>query len=383
MRVGGTMKRDFRNLANITETASTSRILNLTLVHAHSAKDPDYAAHPFFHNPKLNKAILIKHTLRPHELELFARPRRTATKVILPFDALDLRLGGESLFINQVGFEQFARNFLNLDNAKDQRDLETLRMLDTLPSLDPFILRESMARKGMAPAACYLKISANDIASMTAFANAEIERLTNIAFADGQSVAAMRFTGKILSHDLDAELDPLKKTLKLSHDQFAEGIFSWRGFLYFKWRYLELQDELRRVIEGLGKYQPIGFIDAGLKACFSTVRPRLAQRILTALSNVGGRLAFYDQAYSALIERHDPAPFRRFLIEGPKMFYELGDHVGILTHIASFWAYRMASTPGGRLSPVEYADTLLDFDESLAGVIVEEETPTEKLQNGR
>ena len=372
MRGGSTMKRDFRNLANITGTASTSPILNLTLVHAQSAKDPEYAAKPFFHNPKFNKAILVKHTLRPNELELFARPRRTATKVILPFDPLDLRLGGEALFINQVGFEAFARNFFDLENPHDQRDLEILRMLDSLPSLDPFILRESLSRKGMAPAACYLKISASDISSMIAFANQEIERLINIAFQDGQSVAAIRFTGKILSHDLDTELDPLKATLKLNKHQFAEGIFSWRGFLYFKWRYLELQAELRRVIEGLGKYQPVGFVDAGLKDFLNTVRPRLAKRILTALSNVGHQLAFYDQSYSALIDGMDPVPFRRFLIEGPKMFYELGDHVGILTHISSFRAYRMSGAVGGRMTPVEYADTLLDFDESLACIFVDD-----------
>ena len=53
------------------------------------------------------------------------------------------------------------------------------------------------------------------------------------------------------------------------------------------------------------------------------------------------------------------------------MFYELGEHVGILTHIASFWAYRVGNPRTGRLTPVDYADTLLDFEDSLAGTGVE------------
>lgn len=52
------------------------------------------------------------------------------------------------------------------------------------------------------------------------------------------------------------------------------------------------------------------------------------------------------------------------------MFFELGEHVGILTHIASFWSYRMTGGPTRRLSPIDYADTLLDFDESLACVFI-------------
>ena len=371
MRGATKSKRDFRNLANITETASTSRILNLALVHSTSVADPEYASRPFFHNPKLNKAILIKHTLRPNELELFTTERRSATKVIMPFDPQDLRLGGEALFVNQVGFDSLMRSMLDIGEANGQRDMATLRMLDSLPSLDPFILRETLARNGITPAACYLRISSNDISSMIAFANQEIERLISIAYSDGQRQASMRFTGKILSDSMDKELEPLKGTLRLSDDQFADGIFSWRGFLYFKWRHLDLQDELRAVIDGLASYQPMGIIDTPVRDFLNQVRPRLAKCILTALGNVGRILHYYDEAYAALIEGHDPAPFRKFLLEGPKMFYELGEHVGILTHISSFWAYRINGARGARLSPVDYADTLLDFDESLACVAIQ------------
>lgn len=370
MSAGSAVKRDFRNLANITESASTSRILNLALVYQNGQSYEDYAAKPFFRQAKLNRAILIKHTLRPNEVELFRKGRRTATKVILPFDPADLRLGGEALFVDQVGFDKHMLRMWGGDAISAQRDIEVLRLLDHLPSLDPFIVREALGRRGFQPAQCYLKISSSDISSMISFANDEIERLIHIAFGDAQSGAAMRFTGKILAHDLDAELDPLRATLKLNPYQFAEGIFSWRGFLYFKWRHNALQGELRRVIEGLAKYIPSGFIDAELRDNILQLRPRLARRILSALANVGRIIAYYDSAYSSLTEGRSAQPFREFLLEGPKMFYELGEHVGILTHIASFWAYRVGNPRESRLSPLEYADTLIDFEDSLAGTAV-------------
>ena len=41
----------------------------------------------------LNKALILKHAVRPHERQLFTRMKSTATKVILPFAASEVELG--------------------------------------------------------------------------------------------------------------------------------------------------------------------------------------------------------------------------------------------------------------------------------------------------
>ncbi len=203
---------------------------------------------------------------------------------------------------------------------------------------------------------------------MIGFANEEIERLVRTAFSNALSGgAAIKLAGKILANELDKELWPLKSTLRMSDDEFSDGIFSWRGFLYFKWRYIELQEEMRKVLDGLATYQPIGKCDDAMRDFLKDARPRLARSILSAISSVGRTLSIYDQAYHALVEGENPGPFRRFLIDGPNLFFELGEHIGILSHIGSFWAYRMGQRMiTQRLSPEEYADVLLDFEDSLS-----------------
>lgn len=363
--------RDVRNLANLGETASTSRVLNLAQVHLVSSKEKDYQLKPFFRDSQLNKCLIVKHTLRANERELFGSHRRTATKVILPFDALDLKLGGRSMFVNQMGFDGFCRNYFGMDNISGNNDVQLLRLLDDLPSLDPFLVREHLSRHGYRPGACYLRISPFDVQRMVGFANAEIERLVMTAFGkDLIGGAGLKLAGKILANELDKELWPLRTTLRMSDDEFSDGIFSWRGFLYFKWRHIALQDEMRKVLEGLSSYQPVGAADEALRDFLREVRPRLARRILAAAANVGRTLAIYDQAYRALVDGENPGPFRRFLLDGPGLFFELGESIGILSHIGSFWAYRMAATAHDerRLTPTEYADILIDFDESLAAL---------------
>ncbi|MBW8735238.1 MAG: hypothetical protein JF571_13225, partial [Asticcacaulis sp.] len=63
--------RDVRNLANLGERASTSRVLNLSHVYLASAREKDYQLKPFFRDSQLNKCILVKHTLRANERDLF------------------------------------------------------------------------------------------------------------------------------------------------------------------------------------------------------------------------------------------------------------------------------------------------------------------------
>ncbi len=362
--------RDVRSLANLGDTASTSRVLNLAQVHAASAHEKDYQLKPFFRDSQLNKCILVKHTLRSNERELFTRIRRTATKIILPFDVSDLKLGGRSIMVNQIGFDHFCRNYLNSDEAAAHNDVQVLKLLDLLPSLDPFLVREHLSRNGYRPGACYLKISPYDIQRMIGFANEEIERLVRTAFSSSMSGgAAIKLAGKILANELDKELWPLKATLRMSDDEFSDGIFSWRGFLYFKWRHIELQEEMRKLLEGLATYQPIGACEDGMREYLKETRPRLARRIVNAIAAVGRTLTIYDTAYHALVDASNPGPFRRFLLDGPSLFFELGECIGILSHIGSFWSYRMGQQMmTQRLTPAEYGDILMDFEDSLLAV---------------
>jgi hypothetical protein len=292
--------------------------------------------------------------------------KRTATKIIMPFDPLDLRIGGQSIFIDQPGFDRFIAQLFEQTQAQDHADVQVLRALDAIPSLDPFLVREHLGRMGVRPATCYLKISASDLQQMIGFANGEIEKLVVTAFGGASATGTLKLAGKILSNEIDAELAPLRDTLKMSPEDFSNGIFSWRGFLYFKWRHDELQEQLHEVLKGLASYKPLSTLNPEVKRYLEAVRPRLMRHIVSAIASLGDILVIYDEAYAALVHGKDPTPFRQFLLNGPKLFFQLGETTGVLSHIASFWRYRMGTKRGVPKLPAEdYADILMDFEEGL------------------
>ena len=171
--------RSVRNLVHLRSSASTARVLNLLNVYKEHGDTEEWAEKPMFRTPALNRSMIIKHRLRRDELDAFPIKRQVATKIVIPIDTNDLRTGGRFLFVGQRHFERLLKEAFGMEH--DHPDIAVLRLLDRLPSLDPFLLREQLKRNGVEPAPCYLAISESDMARMIHFVEEEIRPLVTLS----------------------------------------------------------------------------------------------------------------------------------------------------------------------------------------------------------
>jgi hypothetical protein len=74
--------------------ASSNRVLNLIKIAAANTENEKHQSAPLFESRILNNSIIIKHRLRADEVKLFVTRRALATKIIIPFERSDLRVGG-------------------------------------------------------------------------------------------------------------------------------------------------------------------------------------------------------------------------------------------------------------------------------------------------
>ncbi|WP_428153406.1 hypothetical protein [Brevundimonas sp.] len=368
--------RAVRNLEHLKSSASTARVLNLLRVweeNGDSAADgavrnPDWAARPIFRTSALNRALIIKHRLRRNETDLFTGRRQVATKVVIPIDDADLKTGGRYVFVNQIGFERMMMEAFGV--AATHPDIETLRLIDKLPSLDPFLLREQLRRGGLDPSPCYFSISDSDLQRMLAFVRSEIEPLVTLSLGPDtvavNSDSAGRMASKILSNTPGDQLDALRLTLRLAPEQYQEGVFCWKGFLYYKWTLAALLGEVAGVAEAVRTIKPVGKIDRAAKEYLARSRDVLRSRIIKTCDEVSRTLRIYDDAYAKLTQEGRPTAFRDFLLDAPSMFAKLGDQLGAVQHIVSYWRFRFG--PGA--APVnveELMDIFMDFETGLLG----------------
>lgn len=357
--------RTIRNLAHLRRSASTARVLNLLRVWLDHGHESEWAERPVFQTMALNRSLIMKHRLRRDEVDSFYLRRQVATKVIIPLDSRDLKAGGRYLFVGQRDYERVMREAFGL--SPSHPDMKTLALLDRLPSLDPFLLREQLRRGGVDPAFCYFSISDSDLERMSSFVQKEIRPLVTLSLGpDLESVGSTRrLAAKIMSNRPTDHMEALRTTLRLELEEYEDGIFCWKGFLYYKWVLTSLKVEAIGVADAVKSVRPVGKVDREARTWLERGRSVLHDRIIATCNEAERTLAIYDTAFAGLTDEKRPASFREFLLESPQLFSKLGDQLGAIQHIVSFWRFRFSSGSSG-VGVDELIDIFMDFEAGLA-----------------
>lgn len=342
-----------------------------------NADDPEHGEKPLFLSPAINTALLLKHNIRSDEEYLFGNSQATGMKVIVPFDRADLRAGGHSFFVDERSFVENLRAAGHYaDERKLERDITVLRLLNAIPSLDPFLLREHLRNNDVQVASCYFAISAHDQERMHQFVAAELSRLVQLASGDsGDAGSTGRMVTAMLSSQVDEKLEPLRMTLGLSGADFREGAFSWRGFLYYKWAMQKFWPQVMGILREINDIRPTGPADVEQRAYLTSARRNIIEMVRDYGQHVTKVLSIYDRSFASLVASQSPRTFRDFLLSAPYMFLELGERIGAISHIVSFWRYRFPVDRQPLVDAEELTTIFQDFTSGFAERIKGGESP--------
>jgi hypothetical protein len=218
--------------AVVAKTGST-RIMNLHGVSGEVLRDSEYAELPMFVHPVLNRSIIMKFNLQVGAEDKLAPRRFNSTKLIFPFDRNDINLGGQALYIDQPNFDGALASLLDYTDLDVERDLKVLRALDKLPTLDPFLIRESLSQQQIDVGRCYCMLSESDKDDMLAFVAGEIEALVKLCFRemDGNDERSQHFAQLLWAEQNSVGLEPLRQIFRMKPAEFSDAMFCWKAFL--------------------------------------------------------------------------------------------------------------------------------------------------------
>jgi len=362
----GSRGRGVRSLASLMTSRSSSRVLNLIAAWDAAERVKRPLEPLLFHTPSLNRSFIIKHRLRLNERESFPDFRSTATKLILPIDPTNLSIGGKSVFIGQINFEQLIEEATGIQDVYDDPDIKLLHELDRIPSFDPFIFREWMNKLGRTADERYFALAPSVIAGMEDFVVQEIGHLVSMSLAGSAANAAiLRLARKMLSSHYDAELAPLQVTLRMSKEEFRDGMFGWKGLLYYKWLAKRIENDLPGLLSGMLGVRPKRHITREQIEDSSGLVRSIGASISQYFNAVSDRVRTYDASYQMLTRKQDPVGFRAFLLKAPQMFLEMGEYVGMLEHSVDFWKYRSKDIEPSRFTGDDYLELILDLKDGL------------------
>ncbi len=357
---------NYRSLAALTQTASSSRVLNLNFTNTMAPERTDKDK-PFFASRTLNRAIIVKHRLRANEVDYLEGDKRTATKVVIPLVAEDLKLGGQSFFVNQRGFRDLISSFNENNLADAERDEQLLGLLDDLPSLDPFLLKELVERQGFKIGASYFAISEADQKAMNSFVAREIEPLVRLSFGllEVSPGAINRIAHKVLNANDDEEIAPIRAAFRMSAAEYRVRAFSWKGFLYYKWKMRTELPLITAVANQIRQVNASKAHDYFLRDSINEARGVIVRSLHSAASDVFGALRLYEASFDQFVRDRDVQAFQRFLGLAPAMFMQVGARLGVLSHIQSYWTYRFPANTRIALDYEEMNDLMQEMVSSL------------------
>ncbi|MES2256792.1 MAG: hypothetical protein V4559_17345 [Pseudomonadota bacterium] len=344
--------------------ASTSRVLNLRHIARLNAGNPEHAGNPLFLSPVINTAFILKQRIRPDETYMFPTARSAGTKIIVPVDPSDLRAGGRSIFIDQRGFLETLREAGHYSDEKLERDMGVLRLLNAIPSLDPFLLREHLRANNIEVAACYFAISASDQERMHQFVSKELSQLVKLANGDNDDGSTGRMVTAMLSGQVNEKLEPLRMTLGLSDQDFREGAFGWRGLLYYKWATQDFWPGVMGVLREIKEIIPQGAISEQQRIFLVNTKRAIIEMVRDNNQHISKVLDIYDESFTELVASNSPNTFRGFLLSASSMFLDLGEKMGAISHIVSFWRYRF---PKGQPVLIDAEELSIIFQDFTSG----------------
>ncbi|MEO1038407.1 MAG: hypothetical protein AAFX09_02600 [Pseudomonadota bacterium] len=357
-------KTPYGQLALLKRGGTTSRVIDLVSIHDRFGATADYAEKPLFRTARLNRSFIVKHALRGWERDRLGVSKCTVTKIIFPMSDRDLNMGGQSLFVEEPGSERMLAEFLGvaITDARFEADYERLKLLSDLPSFDPYLLREFFQRRGDVIARCYFQLSDAEFDEVTNFVAGQIDRLVQRAMGSGGDMSQSLKLARILFEDEESkQLEFLRHALRMTPDEYRAGVFGWKGTLYYYWSCDAWYAQLQGFMAALRGLKIVGAAP-GDRVEIDDMIYAVLEGASARWGRIKSRLASYDEEFSRFVNNGDPAALKAFLHRAPGMFLEMGEDIGSLQHLLSYWRFWTDGQPKKQMTASDALEILPDFE---------------------
>lgn len=301
-------------------------------------------ARPFFRSKPLNTIVLIKDTV-PEADRQPGRPL-VGTKLYFPFNDANIYEGGRTIFLHDRHVQpailgQYGEGAITKDQLED--DLKIMSILDRLPSLDPFLLKDVFLRNKIPMDEAYFEVSEEAWNEIETFMLQRFETLVRAAFPEEDAAAddskARMLIDKIWeARDIDA-LQPLINAFRLPQHEALDIFSSWRGIVYYSFQYQKEQvgfiDLVRWLKENEG---PVTGVPAADNKEMQTMLIFVSEKLRTEWRMIEEIVRAYQSSYDKMFkEKSSSADFLAFLKGSKETYWKLGNCLGKTNHAIYCW----------------------------------------------
>jgi hypothetical protein len=321
----------------------------------------------FFRMPRIHGVVLIKEALLQGSRSEKGG-RVVGTKVYFPYNHADVYEGGRSVFYHEARLLEILNELLGLSgktlgDADLQYDMKILSILDGLPSLDPFLMRDALEIEGIVANENYFDVSGAELSAIHRFIRRKFEPLVRAACEGVSEVSdkVTQLTDKIWEAKDREALEPLIRAFRFPSDEAMAIFASWKGIIFYIFEYYRAKERRERFGLWLRHGStPRNFVSKIDLDHVAQLRRGTLQRLREQWSAVDAIAREYEALYARFLS--DPngiGDFLDFLRRSREIYWRMGDSLSKIGHAIHCWDATSASYDQ-RLMPYDKLVYLLD-----------------------
>ena len=327
-----------------------------------------------FESRSLNFSIFIKEPAKNKPGTFAPAPGKTLrTRLYFPYNRDRPGEGGVSIDSRDPRLDDALKNVAGLDKKERpetyEHDKRILRILDDLPSLDPFLLKDRFRQAAMEVPARYLHIQPEEWDAIRAFVHEQFMIVAKVIFPGEDSQMAEKaeqLTQQLWDlRDLE-HLAALTKVFGLDPKRTEEIFYSWKGVIYYDYDYDRLKPRISSLFTWFDQGSaPKDFCKPEVERELGRRRTAIKNLIKSAISETEKHIGNYHRCFDLFFrERKTATDFVTFLQSAPRNFYSLGEAISKLSHTIVLWD-RGTQNFVGRLLPSDNLLELFGFIEEI------------------
>jgi hypothetical protein len=322
----------------------------------------------FFRLPKMHGLILIKEPNVEGARRDSSAPI-VATKLYLPYNQEDVYEGGRSIQFHDPRLLEILNELFGLKGATPgepdlQHDLKVLGILDRLPSLDGFLMRDALELDGIAANENYFEVSGPERSAIYEFIRRKFEPLVRAA-CDGESTVTNKVDQLIEkvweAKDREA-LDPLIRAFRFPSDEALAIFASWKGINFYTYEYYRGKQQREQFGLWLRNHAtPRNFISKPDQDYLAQMRRTTIERFREQWSAVEAIAREYEVLYANFLRVPEGVvKFLDFLRRSREIYWRMGDSLSKINHAIHCWD-SVSSGFADRRLPADKLTSLLEI----------------------
>lgn len=304
----------------------------------------------FFQNKPLNSIVLVKDAVP--EGDRPAGSPAVGTKLYFPFNENNIYEGGRTIFLHERGIDGAIKDYCGEGGALDTalvEDMRKMRLMDRLPSLDPFLLKDAFRREKIVIDDGYFEVTDEAWGEIESFMLQRFEPLIAAAFPDAQSsnLKARQLIDKIWeAKDIEALL-PLIDAFRLPRERALDIFSSWKGIVYYSFQYSCEQTRFANLVRWVAENEapPAGVTSVEVKELQNTLK-FVKEQLRAEWQKTDDIVKAYQSSYDKMFkEKVGSTDFLNFLKGSEKIYWDIGNSLGKITHATYCWGVMTSRYP--------------------------------------